>query len=58
MWVFFAFGARFLSRVSTLRSLVTSLRLRTPFMRMAMKALKTPNGFLGALPCPEIGVKW
>jgi hypothetical protein len=30
-----------------------SLRLRTPFMRMTMKVLKTPNGFLEGLPGPE-----
>ena len=43
----------FLSRWSVSSSLVISLRLRTPFIRMTMKALNSPNGFLGGLPAPE-----
>ena len=44
----------FLSLGSVSRSLVISLRLRTAFMRMTMKVLKRPNGFLGGLPGPEV----
>ena len=35
-------------------SLVISLRLRTPFILMTMKVLKSPNGFLGGLPGPTV----
>ena len=36
------------------RSLVISLRLRTPFIFMMMNVLKSPNGFLGCLPGPSV----
>lgn len=37
-----------------LRILVISLRLRTAFMRMTRKVRKSPNGFLGGLPGPDV----
>src|SRR3990170_1182421 len=43
-----------LSLRSVSSSLVISLRLRAAFMRMTMKVLKRPNGFLGGLPSPEV----
>ena len=42
-----------LSLGSASSSLVISLRLRTPFMRITMKVLKSPIGFLGGLPGPS-----
>ena len=36
------------------RSLIISLRLRTPFMRIMMKVRKMPKGFLGGLPGPSV----
>ena len=44
---------RRLSLGSVSRSLVISLRLRTAFILMTMKVLKSPNGFLGGLPAPS-----
>src|SRR5208337_4341682 len=43
-----------LSLGSASRSLVISLRLRTPFIFMKMKVLKRPIGFLGGLPGPSV----
>ena len=43
-----------LSLGSASSSRVISLRLRTPFMRMTMKVLKSPIGFLGGLPGPSV----
>ena len=45
---------RRLSLVSASRSLVISLRLRTPFIFMTMKVLKSPIVFLGGLPGPSM----
>ena len=36
------------------RSLVISLRLRTPLIFITMKVLKSPIGFLGGLPGPSV----
>ncbi len=44
----------FLSRCSVSSSRVISLRLRIPFIRMTMKALKNPNGFPRGLPGPAV----
>lgn len=42
----------FLILWSVFRMRVISLRLRIAFIRMIMKALKSPEGFLGGLPGP------
>ena len=44
----------FLNRGSLSSSLVISRRLRTPLIRIIMKDLKMPSGFLGGLPGHEI----
>src|SRR3972149_8615362 len=47
-------GQFLLSLESASSSLVISLKLRTPFIFITMKVRKSPKGFLGGLPGPDV----